>query len=171
MVAGLDLPPNLLVETNQHNHNHGDFILRLGAGSHFGERALLSSEARSATITAFKSKTELLVLRRQDYERLLASRDRKALMEITNALENCLTAADVTGSGIDVESGLSNSGVSSSLFRSDLNKLTYYVEWRKAAPGQEITSQGCPADRLIFLVEELFETSLMLFSFSHRYVT
>ena len=175
--AGLDVPPDLLSETSQHNHKHGDFILRLGAGSHFGERALLSSEARSATITAFKSKLELLVLRRQDYERLLASRDRKELMEITNALENCLLAADVTGSGVDLQGSMSSSSDStssslassstSSLSRSDVNKLTYYVEWRTAAPGQEIISQGCPADRLIFFVEGRAAVQLLVRGHTH----
>ena len=79
---------------------YGELIVRLGAGAHFGERALLSSEPRSATITAYRNKLELLVLKRQDYERLLASRDRAELMEITNALEDCLSVADITGSGL-----------------------------------------------------------------------
>jgi len=123
-----------------HADRHGDLLITLGAGSHFGERALLSSEPRSATVTAFKSTVELLYLSRQDYERLLASADRKALNEIKDALAACLGAAAINELGDAID-------------EKEITKLSYYVEWQQVGEGTAICVEGNQADRLIFLVE------------------
>lgn len=127
-----------------HQHRHGDFLASLGAGSHFGERALLSSEPRSATVTAHKTKVELLYLSRIDYERLLAASDRKELNEIKDSLSACITCAD-TG-------GFITSGETTDI-ASQITKLSYYVEWQTCAAGDAICNEGIAADRLIFFVE------------------
>jgi CRP-like cAMP-binding protein len=135
-------------EDSQLKKKYGDFQIRLGAGKHFGERALLSSEARSATIVTFKTKTELLFLTRKDYDRLLASKDRAKLREIKDALGACLRAAATAGFG-EGNTGDTTTETKSS----DISKLTYYVEWKKVPDGEAIAQQDAPADRLIFLVE------------------
>ena len=120
---------------------HGAFRVRLGAGQHFGQRALLSQEPRSATVVTYKTKTELLYLRRKDYDRLLATRDRKLLNEVKDALLACLSDGGLPG------------GIGEIARKEHLQQLTYYVEWATAEAGEAIAQQDAPADRLIFLVQ------------------
>jgi CRP/FNR family cyclic AMP-dependent transcriptional regulator len=52
-------------------HEEDEEMAHMGCGQHFGEMALISDETRSATIKAVE-RTELIRIKRQDLERLLA---------------------------------------------------------------------------------------------------
>lgn len=132
------------------SHKYGDLLVTLGAGSHFGERALLNSEPRSATIMATRTSVELLFLSRKDYERLLSSRDRLILQEVKDSLTQCLKVAETAGYGDADSTAIAKD---SRLSNADISKLTYYVEWATCASGDAICQEGAAANRLIFLVE------------------
>jgi len=55
-------------------HEEDEEVFRMGAGQHFGEMALINDDTRSATIKAIE-RTELIRIKRQDLERLLAQDD------------------------------------------------------------------------------------------------
>ncbi|CAF0733690.1 unnamed protein product [Didymodactylos carnosus] len=66
----------------------GNYIVTLGAGFDFGERALITDEPRSATVITATS-TDLLVVERDVFNRTLKSAHEKELQEKTEFINKC----------------------------------------------------------------------------------